>query len=97
MTWRSTCSSWPWCRCFRRGKPISASAAAALFAQTAHPRRALIGPGHGVAAVDREIDPGDVGGVVGAQEEDGTRDVLGIADAAERMVVGGDAIGLTRR
>src|SRR5882724_6936470 len=64
------------------------------FGEPAHPRRALIGAAHRVAAIDRKIDPGDVACLVRAQEEHGARDLLGVADAAERMILAGDAVGL---
>src|SRR6266852_7410656 len=62
--------------------------------QAAHSRRALIGTGHGVTAIDRQIDPGDLPGVIGAQEKYRTGDVGGIADTAERMIIGGNPVGL---
>src|SRR4051812_45010229 len=48
----------------------------------------MVGSDLSHAAVDEEFDAGDVGGVVGGEEEGGPGDLVGVTDAAERDLRG---------
>src|SRR5918997_6441634 len=51
-------------------------------------RWAIVGSDLGLAAVDEELGAGDEARVVRSQEDRGLGDLVGVADAAERDVLG---------